>query len=156
MNNICGCCRAMSIKGKREDIMAAFAAMKWQVHIHHEITLDANIVLMRIELEDEYIDTDNFALLQYDNLKCIILMNPEESYTDVVMFKDFASSNILIKNAYTSAYGSIYSEELEGTIFFPDEEFSITYEDYSCGEMAKLSYNFSVREQWNNDNSFTT
>lgn len=154
MKNTDGYCRTMAIKGKRENIMNAFREIGWSVHIHNEMMSEQGITTMHLELEDPYIDTTSFELLRYNNLKFIILVKPEESYTDVIVFKDFGSDKIVINNAYTYEYGSLYAEELEGTIFFPDEEFKISYEDYSCGEMATLEYNFSVKELWENDSTF--
>ena len=154
MKNTEGYGITMAIKGKRENIMNAFREMGWNVHIHDEVTLQHGITTMHIELEEPYIDTTSFGLLKDNNLKFIILVKPEESYTDVIVFKDFGSHEIVINNAYMDEYGSVYAEELEGTIFFPDGEFKISYEDYSCGEMATLEYNFSVRELWENDTAF--
>ena len=50
--------------------------------------------------------------------------------------------------------GTLYQEELEGIISFPDQEFSYDYINYACGEKDSLEYNFSVKKQWQNDSSF--
>ena len=141
----------MVIKGPKEAIMTALGESGWNVHIHDEFSLANENTLMRLELNDPYINTASFTLAKYTNLKYIILLHPDESYTDVIVFKNFGTTEHIINNAYTSEYGSIYSEELEGTIFFPDSEFKISYEDYSCGETATLEYNFSIKDLWEND-----
>jgi len=38
-------------------------------------------------------------------------------------------------------------DKQDGVLFFPDKEFRYSYEDYSCGEMAALEYEFSLKEQ---------
>lgn len=144
----------MVIKGTKDTITKALDEIKWHSYIHEETLSENGITTMRIELEDPDIDTKSFELNKYDDLKYIILVHPNGSYTDVIVFKDFGNDEIIIKNAYNTRYTSIYAEELEGVLFFPDSKFEYSFEDYSCGEMVDLKYKFSVKEQWEDDSSF--
>ncbi len=147
-------CRTMAIKGVKADINAALKESGWSVHIHEEKIISDNIVTLKIELEDPYVEEfDMLPLLKYKNIKYAILVHPEESYTDVIAFKDYGSNEHEIFNAYANEYVSIYSEELEGEIFFPDEPFEYSYEDYDSGEECSLEYAFTIKAQWEDDSN---
>lgn len=148
----------MVIKGKKETIISALEKFDWSFRIHEETELSDGLVSVKIKADGDscYFDATHFELTEYKNLKYIILANPDnDPDSDIIIFKNFGTTQQIINNAYTTPNVTLFLEELRGITFFPDQEFCHTYKDYSSGEPVTFEYDFSLKSLWEDDSKFS-